>query len=59
MDKTEENTMTQCFRHTNENYDKIKEYNPPLRKTGPCNCRFNNLWNTGLNTDWIFTYLLK
>lgn len=59
MDKTEENTMGWCFRHTNENNDKIKEYNPPLRKAGPCNCRFNNLWNTGLNTNWIYIYLYK
>lgn len=59
MDKIEENIMVQCFRYINENNDKIKEYNFFFRKVGLCNCRFNNLWNIGLNIDCIFIYLFK
>lgn len=59
MDKTEENTMAWCFRHTNENNDNIKEYKTPLRKAEPCNCRFSNVWTTGLNKNWIHIYMDK
>lgn len=59
MDKIEENIMVQCFRYINENNDKIKEYNFFFRKVGLCNCRFNNLWNIGLNINWIYIYLNK